>query len=784
VTTATHYPSSPEGKQFCQFFSHRFNFIEAPASHDKKPDWKTITAYPIEHRNLWHRWQDPDTLIGVSFGKETRYALLDIDRNSPYHPANNEKAYREILGAYEDVGLVGYVPILSSQSGGIHLYFPFPKALPTYKIACLMRLTATRSGYTIKDGILETFPNTKTYNKKYPSQYKAHRLPLQKNSYLLDNDLHPYSQNIATFLERSEKAAREQDIDLIETAIEIAYQSRKQYWTCKNSSTAQQFKSDLEEQFSEGWSDLGQTNDLLRVIGTYARIFLALEGSDLAEYIAQTAQTLPNYHKYCQHQHHIHKRAEDWARCVEKFYYPYGSQATRTGSYARMGAASNRGDLILNPTNQERSQQAKNRLQQSIDSLKQIGNYAQKASQRLKQILQQTKEQFGIGISPGTLWKETYKPLWHPDYDDILPNQDLNQNHTADFNSTSSLPIAKKTLVLQSKPHSQKEQISVHTPLSILQKAAKQPNSALDKELSLLDRTPPYMKVFVDSSLQNPEKKEIIQQEGGAALTFDLKPLVAGVDLVSEIENVKERAEIAKLAISQPKSSLSDAKAQINALICKYGISTSSEGALSAAATDTGTPPLHPRWRRVVLDTIGRWFCQVCTSVRDRLYRLRQQRIQASIPLPQTPTLKLKEFLVWYSRVPKSETGILDVPHQYLPTNVYGEPYVKIGEPDRWLKLPYTLMLWDKAAKIYPTEEIGFDIPVVYAGEESSFSGSTEEIQSQCLKKGTKAIVLPEPHSDLAMVYIRVADEPEGKAAAIAVPISLLEEIVGGIIKK
>jgi hypothetical protein len=76
VTASVHYPNSEEGRRFCEFFNHRFSFIVAPLNGSGKPEWKTIAAYPIEHRNLWNRFLDPDTLVGLSFGPTTHYGVL------------------------------------------------------------------------------------------------------------------------------------------------------------------------------------------------------------------------------------------------------------------------------------------------------------------------------------------------------------------------------------------------------------------------------------------------------------------------------------------------------------------------------------------------------------------------------------------------------------------------------------------------------------------------------------------------------------------------------------
>lgn len=407
MTTAVHFPQAEEGKRFCQFFAHRYSFIEAPINGKERPEWKTISAYPIEHRNLWNRFKSPDTLIGLSFGSTTNYAMIDLDRGSVYHPYNDEAAFKRLLGAYEDVGFNDHLLLQSSWSEGMHLYFPLPRAVPTHKLAVMMKLIPIRAGFIVKDGTLEIFPNAKPYNKEKPTPYKAHRLPLQVGSYLLDKDYQPYSNNITTFLNQAEQAAQNQDIELIETAIEAAYQAKAFRYIKGDSTKAEAFKRDLKEQIEEGWTDFHQTNDLLRIIGTYGRVFEGLEGNALADYIAKTAQELPSYREFCRHQHHIERRALEWARCIEKFYYPYGTPPNRVGTFAEMKKEARENTVNLN-----RATESRERIVKAINYLKEtVKQLPEKIGELKEMLLNAISQLFGTRPSDKTLSK--YRDLWH-----------------------------------------------------------------------------------------------------------------------------------------------------------------------------------------------------------------------------------------------------------------------------------------------------------------------------------------------------------------------------------
>jgi hypothetical protein len=79
----THHPdtrSTPSVNACAKSLANPWDFIQAPApAPTAKPQWKTVTDYPLRPRVLWAKWQDPDQLIGVRFNSQTRYGLLDID---------------------------------------------------------------------------------------------------------------------------------------------------------------------------------------------------------------------------------------------------------------------------------------------------------------------------------------------------------------------------------------------------------------------------------------------------------------------------------------------------------------------------------------------------------------------------------------------------------------------------------------------------------------------------------------------------------------------------------
>jgi len=519
VDWSVHYPNSEIGKRFCQFFQARFNFIEAEVPREKpdgknplekphkKPSWKTISEYPIQHINLWRRFNSDHHLIGLSFDKTTNYFLIDIDINSPYHPLNDELTFRKLLGAYEDIGFNKYLLVQSSWSEGVHVYFPLPKELSTYELAETVKFIAIKEGFRVKDGWLEFFPNAKAYNPDKPTAYRAHRLPLQPNtgSYLLDDDYQPYSEDIAVFLEQAESVAASQDIDLIKTAI-LAAKRVKEFRHIKgDGGKAARFASDLKEQIEEGWTGFSQTNDLLRIIGTYGRVFEGLEGRDLANYIAETAKESQGYHRYCRHQHHIHQRAKDWAKCIEKFYYPYGSKPSRVGKFAQMVKEGSK----ENKVNDSRQFEAKERIKKAVEHLKtNLQRLPKKVGQMKEALLKALSELFNTHSSNTTLDK--YKDLWHPKFVQVEeePQTESTASPSTETSSIETLP--KETPSMESERETESADVihveplleeydkSSHTPPDVVPKKSrqeKQLESIKDKDSEKKPTPPLYMKV-------------------------------------------------------------------------------------------------------------------------------------------------------------------------------------------------------------------------------------------------------------------------------------------------
>ena len=313
-------------------WNHRYDYIFAPhPDPNAKPDWQTETRHPLSDRNILQAAY----LFGVRPGPETTYALIDIDINSPYHPQNDPLMLGRINKALEPLGLVANIVVTSSDSLGLHIYFPCSKKLPSWQLGLAITTLLENAGFKIVPGWLEVFPNRKPYaaDGSY-SLFNAHRLPLQQSSYLLNDDLQPVASSEEMFVRYWHHAANRNDIDAKVLKRIIKQAQRKAY---RVTGRAQKFLNDLNAEIELGWTGSGQTNRLMGRIAMRSYIFghilgaeAPLTGRALAQDIARVARGLPGFKEYCRHQKTIDRKARDYARSIEskQRYYHYASSKT------------------------------------------------------------------------------------------------------------------------------------------------------------------------------------------------------------------------------------------------------------------------------------------------------------------------------------------------------------------------------------------------------------------------------------------------------------------------
>jgi hypothetical protein len=393
---------SPETQEkFNHWFNHGWDSIYKPPTDES---WLTA-KFSITPSQIWEKWQNPDTLIGLRFGVNTRYGLIDIDYGSKYH---SDDGLRAINGALETIGINETILIRSSFSEGFWLLYFLPELVNSFQLAQTKAIALRENGLEIEPGQLEIFPNVKGYGREKKIAFSAHRLPLQpgSGSYLLDDDFQPYSNSIDTFLSQADQAASSVDFDVLRVALETASDRYRELFKgtnpdnlvdlfgYKKGKKVKQWESETDVTI---WTSHGQTNKNLKAITDKGRVFKGItDERELAEFIHSEAIASPGYQEYCRHKHEIKKWCERWARWGMIHRFPYGSRGGEAKKISKGG-----------PTNEEKKALTMIKLIECMEDLRISGRLESGVRKRQNQLISL------LGISKNTLWKPEYLPYWH-----------------------------------------------------------------------------------------------------------------------------------------------------------------------------------------------------------------------------------------------------------------------------------------------------------------------------------------------------------------------------------
>ena len=387
------FPTDPLGVKLCQIFSYRWMSLEGDTTDATAPNWRTIKNYPLRPRALWQKFCDAAQLVGVRFGKDTEYAVIDLDAGGKFCNVAGVQAVRDAL---ETIGIVRTILVRSSWSGGLHLIIPLPYKVATFDLACALRYSLEAAEMHLEAGELEIFPNTKAFSKGYLgefSEYNGHRLPLQpgSGSCLLDDDLNPIGADLKQFFCQWDFAKIAQDMEALTEALETG-RDRHRKRPKMRSHPVDVWRAEWELDINEGWTAPGQTNSLLRTIAGYGRVFLRFEGEQLQEFAIETAVNAPGFEQHCSHQYDIGRKAAAWCRAAERYYWPLGEEPKR--------------DKAAFNLNEERAIDAQSRIKAAYEWLSKKGRWPDTITAQLKALSQTAK------ASLKTLYK--YSHLWNP----------------------------------------------------------------------------------------------------------------------------------------------------------------------------------------------------------------------------------------------------------------------------------------------------------------------------------------------------------------------------------
>ena len=404
-------PESETGQRLAKLFPNGWDWIYADApSRGTAIEWETIQKYPLGPVEQWTLHQDPSCIIGIRPNSSTRWGIIDIDRNSKYHPASDPNALTTILNALEDIGLCRTLINQSSHSKGIHIYIPLPEFMSSFGIAVVLKYTLEAAGIQIRSGQCETFPNPKRYIPQGQgfSLYNGIRMPMQPNTGFipLDQDLNPlHHWSLEDWLDSFESAAAHQDLNQLCKAIADAEHNHR-IRGHRNPHSLESWSTRIEEEKKQGWTGPGQTNDKLKLFACEARVFLNMDSEQqIATHIEQTARATPGFQEYSGHTKDLGQRSKDVATWAMRYYWPMGAIPSRDTGYQSQPAPP--ADFSYHQAKREAAQQ---RIRQAVAELKAQSQLPETATARAKAIAQHAH------ISQQTLYKPINKPLWHPEH--------------------------------------------------------------------------------------------------------------------------------------------------------------------------------------------------------------------------------------------------------------------------------------------------------------------------------------------------------------------------------
>ncbi|WP_204137407.1 transposase family protein [Halomicronema sp. CCY15110] len=446
-----------------------FGAIHGPILANGKVDWTSSnTKWKLSRTKFIEWWQDSYYVIGKRFRWLTSYVVLDIDKVSQYHPTHDETALDRLLKTLEDIGLVRSLIVRSSQSEGIHVYFPFEKPVNSLHAAKVLASHLTQSGFQIQNGQLEIFPNV-----RQSKNFNGIRLPLQAGSYLLNPiTLQPETNSARIFVQQWQCAAKGNDV---ETFIRAPWRTKQAPSASLKSSASPVKQGNSVPPFA--FTGCGQTNDILGRLTNWGIEKLNLwDEAFLAQWMKGAVQALPGYVEFASPDSKEDIERGDWcdrwAKCGVDYHKSYGWQY-RQKNHQQTGPVQSWNDY-QHEQSTTRLQRILSTLQAEIEAGTRSAYYS--ISPAIADIIDYAKATTGTGFSKKTLYAHKtateikaaiVRPLAQSEFNTPpptvennatrvyrLPHKDLNAVHPKNdaakkppISEEQKLPMANKTAV-------------------------------------------------------------------------------------------------------------------------------------------------------------------------------------------------------------------------------------------------------------------------------------------------------------------------------------------------
>lgn len=381
-----------------------YGVIYGPLDEFGKVKWRSYkNKWEISASKFIEYYLDEMMVVGKRFNRETSYIMIDIDTGSKCHPDKYLDECSRLLDCLKIVGLHKPVFVRSSNSGGIHLYYPFPKSVSSWSIAHSLSTFLQAEGFHLKGGQLEIFPNP----KQRDSQYQGHRLPLQTGGCILDSqDFQPLGNDKNTFVEAWNEAK-------IHNEPEILINQNK---SCSNHGSQAKTPATFHERLNIRFTQIGETNAILRKLVNFGIEVLKLQTeSSLADWIRVTVQETPGYAQFVSRESKHDIEMSDWPERWATSGLRYHQSARQ--QYRRNKSGGWNSCQAQNSWNACQAQLSRTRLQQSLQALEDQLKSGERAPFRnISEVVDALNDysltHFRYGFSRSTLFRQGH-PRMH-----------------------------------------------------------------------------------------------------------------------------------------------------------------------------------------------------------------------------------------------------------------------------------------------------------------------------------------------------------------------------------
>ena len=331
------------------------SFVRPGIIYQEKDNKKVETArYSWGGKQFTENYIGKEIIVAIRPMDKIKVLILDIDINSRYRDD-----YSEVLDALEEIGLVRCLRVISSSSGGLHLYFPLERAIKSEFLYVSMKAWLQHRGLIVSPGHIEIFPSATSKwqlndegRKELVYLAQSIRLPLQSYegkrpmSYVVDEDENYVHSDINQFwFDDFDYCANAQDyeefkdfessisllssnvkwdgdmlvlldedklVDAREFELQPVVKKKvgrpskvytdkealKEHLSGLNISRREYIKT-LRELVKTGWTDSSQSNFLIGAVAILASYDNRhLEEADLAKSILWEVKRMPGYEQY------------------------------------------------------------------------------------------------------------------------------------------------------------------------------------------------------------------------------------------------------------------------------------------------------------------------------------------------------------------------------------------------------------------------------------------------------------------------------------------------------